>query len=98
MPEFGDHIPGLKSAVESVNASLLQKNATIQFRDDGNDIQTKGEFEYVDFIGTGVAATDAGGGVLAVTISGGGGGSFHIDGGSASSIYTGDQNLNGGGA
>jgi hypothetical protein len=46
---------GGMSATE-IATEIAGRNATIQYRDDGVDISTKGAIEYVDFVGAGVSA------------------------------------------
>lgn len=58
------------SSAADIAAEIATRNATIQYRDDGVDISTKGAIEYVDFIGAGVSAAEGATGVIEVTIPG----------------------------
>jgi hypothetical protein len=53
-----------------IASDIAERNATIQYRDDGVDIGAKGGIEYVDFTGAGVTATNPAAGILQVDISG----------------------------
>lgn len=67
-----------------ISSEIAERNATIQYRDDGVDIGTKGGIEYIDFTGAGVTATNPSAGLLQVDVTSGGG---------ASSITTVEVNL-----
>lgn len=53
-----------------IESEIATRNQTIQYRDDGVDVGTKGGIEYIDFTGTAVTVTNPSAGLLQVAITG----------------------------
>lgn len=70
--QLSDFVPGLTQVVEDLETEVAARNETIQYRDDGVDVGTKGGIEYVDFTGAGVTVTNPAAGILQVDVPGGG--------------------------
>ncbi len=58
----------------ATESEVASRNYTIQYRDDGVDVSTKGGIQYIDFTGSSVTASSSVAGVLQVDVSGGSGG------------------------
>lgn len=71
---LSDFVPGLTQAFEEVETQVANRNETIQYKDDGADVGTKGGIQYIDFTGPGVTVTNPSAGILQVDIPGGAGG------------------------
>mgnify|MGYP003419648265 CR=1 FL=1 len=71
---FDLHVPGLSKAIDEMDVEIAERNATIQYQDEGVDVGTKGGIQYINFTGSGVALDEPSAGVLEVIVSGGGSG------------------------
>lgn len=56
-----------------IASDIAERNAKIQYRDDGVDIGAKGGIEYIDFTGAGVTVTNPSAGLLQIDVTSGGG-------------------------
>jgi len=70
---FDLHVPGLSKVVADMDAEIAARNNTIQYMENGVDVGTKGEIQYVDFTGS-VTVTNPSAGLLEVNVTGGGSG------------------------
>lgn len=56
---------------EAIESEIAGRNGTIQYREDGVDVSTKGGIEYVNFTGAGVTASNPSAGLLQVDVPAG---------------------------
>ena len=57
----------------ATTTELADKNATIQYQNEGVDVSTKGAIQYINFVGSAVDVTAPSAGHLEVAVTGGGG-------------------------
>ena len=71
---FDLHVPGLSKAIDEMDVEIAERNATIQYQDEGVGVGTKGGIDFINFVGSGVTATSPVAGTLQVEVLGGGSG------------------------